>query len=151
MQNVYLDTNVYIFGLLNPHSNSAMILNEIKERDFVVVQSDYLLDEVIQWFRSHKGREWAGKARTALITLPRTELIHHFEWSMFIHKCEEIVNDEDDLPHICSYLAGNCEHFVTANRRLTQMKIRSEVNFSSPKKFVENVLDLKGKGIPYDI
>jgi predicted nucleic acid-binding protein len=151
MPNVYLDTNVYIFGLLNPNSNSAIILDETKERDVVVVQSDYLFDEVIQWFRGHKGKEWAGKARTALITLPNTELIHHFEWSMFIHKCEERVDDEDDLPHICSYFAGNCEHFVTANRRLTQMKIKDEVKFFSPKQFVELVLELKGISTPYDI
>ncbi len=151
MQSVYLDTNIYIFDLLNLDSNSAIILNEIKEGDFVAVQSDYLLDEVIQWFRAHKGKQWAGRARIALMTLPRTELIHHFEWSMFIHKCEEMVDDEDDIPHICSYFAGNCEYFVTANRRLTRMRIGDEVNFCSPKLFVENIMGLKSSDNPYDI
>jgi hypothetical protein len=55
-----------------------------------------------------------------------------------------LVADIDDLPHICAYFEGECDYFVTANRRLTQMKIRESVNFKSPKEFVEKVLGMEG-------
>ena len=57
-------------------------------------------------------------------------------------KYVDLVDDKDDLPHICSYFAGNCEYFVTTNRRLAQMKIKNQVNFITPKKFVE-ILELR--------
>ncbi len=34
--------------------------------------------------------------------------------------------------------------FVTNNRRLTQMKIKDRIRFTSPKEFVEKVLRVKG-------
>jgi hypothetical protein len=34
MLNIYLDTNIYIIGLLHPKTNSAGILKEIIERGF---------------------------------------------------------------------------------------------------------------------
>ena len=36
------------------------------------------------------------------------------------------------------------EYFVTANRRLTEMKIKEHVNFMSAKKFIENICGLDG-------
>jgi hypothetical protein len=65
-------------------------------------------------------------------------------------KYVDLVDDKDDLPHICSYFAGKCDYFITTNRRLTQMKIRNKVNFISPKKFIEK-LNLKPIYTKYDI
>ena len=47
MLNIYLDTNVYIIGLLQPKTNSERILEEIIEGETRVIQSDYLFDEVL--------------------------------------------------------------------------------------------------------
>jgi hypothetical protein len=63
---------------------------------------------------------------------------------MFFDDWKSFVADIDDIPHICSYFAGEAEYFVTANRRLTQMKIKEHVNFMSAKEFIENVCDLDG-------
>jgi hypothetical protein len=49
------------------------------------------------------------------------------------------VADKDDLPHVCSYVSGGAEYFVTTNRKLTQMKIRNMVNFISPKDFLSEL------------
>ena len=43
MLTVYLDTNVYIVGLLYPKTNSALILRESSEGKFNVAQSDYFV------------------------------------------------------------------------------------------------------------
>ena len=47
MPTAYFDTNVYIIGILQPNSNSRMILREIKKGKLNVLLSDYLLDEVL--------------------------------------------------------------------------------------------------------
>ena len=139
MLNIYLDTNIYIHGLLNPECNSALILKEIIDRDIIVTQSDYLFDEILFWFRNRKGKKYIGEVREYLISIPRTEFINKFEWSILISKFDSVVDDKDDLPHICSYFIGNCDYFITTNRKFTQQKIKEKVNFITPKKFVENL------------
>ena len=139
MLNIYLDTNIYIHGLLNPDSNSALILKEIIDREIIVTQSDYLFEEILYWFRYRKGKNYVGKVREYLISVPRTEFINKFEWSLLVSKFNSIVDDKDDLPHICSYFIGNCDYFITINRKLTQQKIKEKVKFISPKKFVEKL------------
>jgi predicted nucleic acid-binding protein len=136
MLSIYLDTNIYIFGLLDGKSGSAVVLREVLKRDIMVVQSDYLFDEVLHWFREHKGKDSVGLVRTYLLTLPCREFVNKAEWSYFLLKVKDDVADRDDLPHICSYFAGGAEYFVTTNRRLTQMKIRGKVNFLSPEEFL---------------
>ena len=144
MLNVYLDTNVYIIGLLYPGTNSARILKEIIKGEFKVIQSDYLYDEVLTWFKKHKGKNYAGRIRSYMLSIPIREFIPKLEWGLFVDKWRHKVSDIDDLPHVCSYLAGNCEYFVTTNRKLTQEDIKDVVNFKNPKKFLEEVIMQKG-------
>jgi predicted nucleic acid-binding protein len=136
MLSIYLDSNVYITGLLYPETDSALILREVMKGGITVVQSDYLINEVIHWFKQKALKDWAGKARLFMITIPDRELFHSSEWSIYMPKWKDFIEDEDDIPHICSYFAGNCDFFVTANRKLTQMKIKGYVNFKSPEEFV---------------
>jgi len=144
MPTAYFDTNVYIIGILQPNSNSRLILQEIKEGNLKVILSDYLIDEVLTWFKINKGKEFASMVRLYMMSLPSSEIINDFEWSVFIDEWKSFVADVDDLPHICSYFAGEAEYFVTSNRRLTEMKIKEHVNFMSAKKFIENVCGLYG-------
>ena len=139
MLNIYLDTNIYIVGLQDSNTNSAHILQEISGSDIMVIQSDYLFDEVLQWFRTRKGRNFVGRIRTYLLTIPNREYISRAEWSYLVSELSPLVADKDDLPHICSYMASGAEYFVTTNRRLTQMKIKDKVNFISPKDFMAKI------------
>ena len=136
MLNIYLDANIYIIGLQDKNTNSARILQEISNSEITVIQSDYLFDEVLQWFRARKGRDFVGRIRTYLLTIPHREYISRAEWSYLVSELSPLVADKDDLPHICSYMASGAEYFVTTNRRLTQMKIKDKVNFISPKDFL---------------
>lgn len=144
MPTAYFDTNVYIIGILQPDSNSRLILREIKKDKIKVILSDYLIDEVLEWFKLHKGKDFASMVRLYMMSLPSSEMINDFEWSVFVDDWKSFVADIDDLPHICSYFAGEAEYFATANRRLTEMKIKEYVNFMSAKKFIEDVCDLDG-------
>ena len=144
MHNAYFDTNVYIIGILQPNSNSRLILQEINQGSLKVILSDYLIDEVLAWFKQNKGKDFASMVRLYMMSLPSSELINDFEWSVFVDEWKSFVGDIDDLSHICSYFAGEVEYFVTANRRLTQMKIKEHVNFMSDKKFIEEVCGFDG-------
>ncbi len=144
MLNIYLDTNIYIIGLLYPKTNCARVLEDVKEGEFRVIQSDYLFDEVLAWFKQHKGRKIVGGVRNYMLSIPSRESVHRNEWGMFVDKLKNEVKDIDDLPHICSYIAGNCDYFVTTNRKLTQEAVRNIVSFKNPKEFLEDVLNKKG-------
>src|SRR5659263_646846 len=152
MPTAYFDTNVYIIGILQPNSNSRLILREIKG-NLKVILSDYLIDEVLAWFKINKGKDFASMMRLYMMSLPSSEVINDFEWSVFVDDWKSFIADIDDIPHICSYFAGEAEYFVTENRRLTQMKIKEYVNFMSAKEFIENVCGLDGidtvKGIEH--
>lgn len=151
MLNIYLDSNVYIIGLLQPKTNSARILEEIIEGEIKVIQSDYLFDEVLAWFKQHKGKDIMGGVRNYLLSIPIRESVYRLEWEVFVEKLKDKVKDIDDLPHICSYVAGNCDYFITTNRKLTQETIRKIVNFKSPKEFLEVVLQQEGIETEYGV
>ena len=74
-----------------------------------------------------------GKVREYLISIPRNEIIDKLQWSLLLTKYDPLVSDKDDLPHICSYFVGNCDWFVTTNRKLTQQKIEKKGKFYNPK------------------
>jgi len=140
MPRTYLDSNIYIIGLLRPETDSAIILREVVKGDIVVVQSDYLMDEVLGWFKRKMGKDWAGKARLFMLSVPERELIHSSEWSLLMPRWKNLIDDKDDIPHICSYFAADCDYFVTTNRKLTRMKIGAHVAFRTPDEFVRTAL-----------
>ncbi len=102
MPTAYFDTNVYIIGILQP--NSRVILRELKKGNLKIILSDYLIDEVLAWFKIHKSKDFASMVRLYMISLPSSVVINDFEWSVFIDDWKSFVADIDDLPHICSYL-----------------------------------------------
>ena len=114
------------------------------EGKFAVVQSDCLFEEIGRLFKREFDKDVAGRQRYLMLSLPFSETVSKAEWELFVNSYRGYITDEDDLPHICAYFAGNCDYFVTTNRRLTKMKVKEKVNFMSPKKFVERVLGLKG-------
>ena len=104
-----------------------------------VVQSDHLITEVLNWHRRKLGKDWVGKASIFLVAFPQREVIDKSEWIIQYPKWKDLIDDKDDVPHICSYFAGGCDCFVTTNRKLTQMKIRSHVAFQSPEEFMKTL------------
>jgi len=139
MPRIYLDSNIYIFGLHNIGSDSETIIKECRKGTMMIIQSDYLFAEVLNWHRRNFGKDWVGKASKLMAAFPQRELIHESEWLIQYPKWKDLVDDPDDIPHICSYFAGDCDCFVTTNRKLTRMKIGSHVAFQSPEEFVKTL------------
>jgi len=146
MLRIYLDANIYITGFNKTESDCATILSEILKRDVVIVQSDHLMNEVLDWFKRNKGKDMAGLVRFYMISLPKRDLVHNSEWGLLVPKWDNLIADKKDVPHICSYFAGECDCFVTTNRRLTRMKIQPYVSFQSPDECLNQLMQ-SGNGI----
>lgn len=150
MIRAYLDTNIFLIYLEEEISNSKIVLNTAEDGLFIPVVSFHTFKEVTHNLKSRKSKDLASWMQIFIWSIQGLTVIQKKEIDQLIDKFIDLVDDKDDLPHICSYFAGNCDYFVTANRRLTQMKIKSKVNFISPKKFIEK-LNLKSIDIKNEI
>jgi hypothetical protein len=116
-----------------------MVINIAEDGLFIPVVSFHTFKEVTHNLKSRKSKDLASWMQIFIWSIHGLTVIQKKEIDHLSEKFVDLVDDKDDLPHICSYFAGNCDDFVTTNRRLTQMKIKSSVNFISPKKFVEKL------------
>jgi len=139
MLKAYLDTNIYYISRINPKTNSRLAINATIDEQFEIIQSDYLYEEIQSLFKRKFNKDIASYQIKFMRSFPLKTIIYEQQWSLLINQYQKYISDIDDLPHICSYFSGDCDYFVTTNRRLTQMKIKNKVNFITPKKFVEKL------------
>jgi predicted nucleic acid-binding protein len=146
----YLDTNIFLIYLEVARSNSKLVVNIAEEGLFSPVVSFHTFKEVAHNLKSRKSKDLASWMRMFIWSIQDLTVVQKDEIDQISENITVLVTDKDDLPHVCSYFVGNCDYFVTTNRRLTQQKIGEKVNFVSPKKFVE-ILGLKSIETPNEI
>lgn len=139
MIRAYLDTNIFLIYLEEEISNSKIVINIAEDGLFIPVVSFHTFKEVTHNLKSRKSKDLASWMQIFIWSIQGLTVIQKKEIDQLREKYVDLVDDNDDVPHICSYFAGNCDYFVTANRRLTQMRIKNQVNFITPKKFVEKL------------
>jgi len=135
-----LDTNVYYIGLTRLRTNSAIIMRNLHR--FIPILTPYITEETTELFRRLDGKDSVGLIMTFFGTMDAIK-VEREDILPLLSEYSPYAADKDDIPHICAYFASDGEYFVTTNRRLTRMKIREMVNFTSPKEFVET-LGLRG-------
>jgi len=135
----YLDTNIFLIYLEEEISNSKIVINIAEDGLFIPVVSFHTFKEVTHNLKSRKSKDLASWMQIFIWSIQGLTVIQKKEIDQLREKYVDLVDDNDDVPHICSYFAENCDYFVTANRRLTQMRIKNQVNFITPKKFVEKL------------
>jgi predicted nucleic acid-binding protein len=143
----YLDTNIFLIFLEEEISNSELVIEAANEGSFIPVVSFHTFKEVMHNLRSRYSKDTASWMRTLIWTMQGLNIVGKEEIDIMEDIYSDLVDDEDDLPHVNAYFASECNYFVTTNRRLTQMKIKKKVNFISPKDFLTElgleVLDKK--------
>ena len=137
MIRAYLDTNIFLIYLEEDISNSKLVINIAEEGLFIPVVSFHTFKEVFHNLKSRKSKDLASWMQIFIWSIQGLTVIQKKDIDQLSGKFVDLVDDQDDLPHICSYFSGNCDYFVTTNRRLIQMKIKTFVNFISPKRFIE--------------
>jgi predicted nucleic acid-binding protein len=132
----YLDTNIFLIFIEEEISNSELVIEAANEGSFIPVVSFHTFKEVMHNLKSRYSKDTASWMRTLIWTMQGLIIVKKEEIDDFSEMYHELVDDEDDLPHINAYFASDCNYFVTSNRRLAQMKIKKKVNFISPKDFL---------------
>jgi predicted nucleic acid-binding protein len=138
----YLDTNIFLIFLEEEISNSELVIEAASEGLFIPVVSFHTFKEVMHNLKSRYSKDTASWMRTLIWTMQGLNIVRKEEIDTMEYNYRDLVDDEDDLPHVNAYFTSKCDYFVTTNRRLTQMKIKNKINFISPKRFLIE-LDLK--------
>jgi predicted nucleic acid-binding protein len=138
----YLDTNIFLIFLEEEISNSELVIEAANNGLFIPVVSFHSFKEVMHNLKSRYSKDTASWMRTLIWTMQGLNIVRKEEIDTIENNYRDLVDDEDDLPHVNSYFTSKCDYFVTTNRRLMQMKIKNKINFISPKRFLI-VLDLK--------
>lgn len=138
----YLDTNIFLIFLEEEISNSELVIEAANDGLFIPVVSFHTFKEVMHNLKSRYSKDTASWMRTLIWTMQGLNIVRKEEIDTIKDNYRDLVDDEDDLPHVNAYFTSKCDYFVTTNRRLTQMKIKNKINFISPKRFLIE-LDLK--------
>ncbi len=136
MKKAYLDTNIFLIFLEEDISNSELVIQAASKGLFVPVVSFHTFKEVMHNLKSRYSKDTAFWMRVFIWTIQGLHVVRKDEIDKIGGKYRDLVDDEDDLPHVNAYFASESDYFITVNRRLTQMKIKDKINFLSPKKFL---------------
>jgi len=122
----YLDTNVFIFGVERPESNSRIILDLAEEGKLIPVVSYSTLEELREYFSRRYDRETAINEIYYLISLPNLEIITRDMVKQEINKYKGVVLDKD-LPHLVSAIIAQADYLVSYNRHFIESKAKNYV------------------------
>ena len=139
LKKAYLDTNIFLIFLEWDFSNSELVIDAASEGLFIPVVSFHTFGEVMHNVKSRYSKDTASWMRTLIWTMRGLHIVSKEEIDDIKDEYYNLVDDEDDLPHINAYFASKCDFFVTTNRRLVQMKIKKSVNVISPKSFLKEL------------
>jgi len=123
---VYLDTNVFIFGVERPESNSRIILDLVEEGKIVPVVSYSTLEELREYFSRRYDRETAINEVYYLISLPNLEIITRDKVKQEIKNYKGVVPDKD-LPHLISAIIAQSDYLVSYNRHFIESKAKNYI------------------------
>lgn len=123
---VYLDTNVFIFGVERPESNSRIILDLAEEGKIIPVVSYSVLEELREYFSRRYDRETAVNEIYYLISLPNLEIITRDKVKQEINKYKGVVPDKD-LPHLVSTIIAQSDYLVSYNRHFIESKAKNYI------------------------
>lgn len=122
----YLDTNVFIFGVERPESNSRIILNLVEEGKITPVVSYATLEELREYFSRMYNRETAINEIYYLLSLPKLEIITRDKVKQAINKYKGVVPDKD-LPHLVAAIIAQADYIVSYNRHFIQSKAKNYI------------------------
>ncbi len=136
LKKAYLDTNIFLIFLERDISNSELVIDAASQGLYIPVVSFHTFAEVMHKVKSRYSKDTASWMRTLIWTMQGLHIVGKEDIDEMRNDYHNLVDHEDDIPHINAYFASKCDFFVTTNRRLAQMKIKKSVNFISPKSFL---------------
>ena len=126
MQRIFLDTNVYILGQLNPASNEELILKWVGFYDsdlrsqIQVIISEELIKQILRVCKRVRNKDWGSKIVDRIwknlnyVLVPKTEELQAEADLLLTNK---LIPSEDILIYL-SAKYGKADRFVSGNREL---------------------------------
>lgn len=137
---VYLDTNVFVYGLLE-ECNSSIILSMAEAGDLEVVVSELVVEEVCSVFQKLAGREAGFYAKRYTETLAAKIVKREEMKSEIMENTGEI--KEKDVENVAAVRHENLEFLVAYDRDYEGL-----LEYITPKGFIER-LEIRGYAIEY--
>jgi len=143
MQRIFLDTNIYILGQLNPASNEEAILKKIgfydsqQQSSIQVIISQELIEQILRVCKRIQNKDWGARIVDRIwqnlicVFVPETDELNA--------EAEQIIaNQSIPAEDIFIYLTakyGEADCFVSGNREL--IKAIADFPCFTPEDFVQ--------------
>lgn len=135
---VILDSNVLISSLLNPNSKASIIIKMWRNRNFDLILSKYIFNEVKQVLAD---KQLLNKYHIAKVKQGRLlSQLYHYTTIIDSYKSELLVRDPKDNPIIASALAGEADYLVTGDSDLLSLRKNMQIGkliIIDPANFVQ--------------
>jgi putative PIN family toxin of toxin-antitoxin system len=135
MPRALLDTNVFIFSIENPKSNSNIIIEMAVDGEVEVVISEEIRLELIEYLKSEYGKDAAYHADLFLKTLP-AEVIEQKHIRNPLRELRGRIK-EKDLPHLAAAEISKVEYIVSYDRDFKRAK--TGIPVLTPREFIEKL------------
>ncbi|MFQ6137014.1 MAG: putative toxin-antitoxin system toxin component, PIN family [Candidatus Hydrothermarchaeales archaeon] len=129
-----LDTNVFIFSIEHPRSNSNIAIEMAIDGEMEIVISEEMRLEFIEYLKSEYGKDATHHADLFLKSLPAIEIAEQRRVKEHIDKLEGRIK-EKDLAHLAAAEISKVEYIVSYDRGFKRAKTKIPV--LSPREFVE--------------
>jgi len=127
-----LDSNVLVSAFAMPYGVVGQIFDAWQERRFLLVTSDYIINEI-------------GRILEIKIGLEQDFILHRIEEIYYIAEVVEpaVVNhqniDENDLPILGTAVAGYAGTIVTGDNVLLKLRTFRGIRIISPRDFLDEL------------
>jgi len=127
----FVDTNIFVFGLLFHKTNSRMILDLAESKEFEVIVSELVLDEIKRFFYENYGEQGAYNAMKYVKTLSKLVLRESVkkEIRMYSGKIAE-----KDLENLATARHERVDFLLSYDRDYQHIK-----EYITPKEFVKKL------------
>ena len=123
-----LDTNVLVSGLLFPNGLPSRLLDSAIERQFEMVLSDYILEEVDEVLSRIPGVPITTRHAAVKVLMDSCRLV-------IPAKGAWAVRDPKDLPIVGTAVAGQVDYLVTGDKDLLSLRKVATVLIVTPRSF----------------
>jgi predicted nucleic acid-binding protein len=144
---LFLDTNVYIIGAADRHSDEGLILDWLgfwqkTSGNVEVIISRELLEQVSRVAKRLRNKDWSGEL---VGRIWQNFDVHHvfLDEQAFTHLEEQAVIPREDIGVYLTAQTGQAQYFISANHRLIRSLVQETQEFAclTPSEFVQEHLE----------
>jgi len=141
---VVVDTNIFIIGFLDfvsgKKSVDADIIRAMLKREFILVLSKELEEQIARVGKRVKDKDWAGYIRSAIWSSAKISFVMIPDDKELMERYKEV--PRKDLLIFLTALFGNADYLVSNNREFIRKAVNTrEFQCLSPDEFVKMMME----------